>query len=131
MPKPKVVKTKISSDDFMAIAKVMAEKSNGKIRIAHNEKDDSTDKEPEAAHFIKLNEKRISRDIELYRLMISVSEHQALADFIDPILAIKIDCPESFQEAASMLQELGKKVFTDTLLIDWNSLFSELGTREN
>ena len=47
----------------------IARASNGRIRVAHNELENSKDREIGAAHFLKLDEKRLGRDLELYGFM--------------------------------------------------------------
>lgn len=118
------MENKVTRDDFLQIAKTVAEYSGGKIRLAFNESDNSTEKEMEAANFLKLNGKRVGRDIEVYGFMSSFSPEQALPDFFELLLFIKSECPESFQEASSQLKELGSKVYEGSILNDWNGLFS-------
>ena len=115
---------KVTTKDFLQIAKTIAELSGGKIRIAFNEKDDSTAEDKEAAHFLKLNDKREGRDIELYGLMAKISPEQALPDFLGLLLSFKKECPESYEKASVQLKELGSRVYTGDILNDWNGLFS-------
>ena len=114
---------KVTKDDFLQIAKTIAEFSNGKIRIAFNEGDDSTESENEAAHFLKLNGKRLGRDVELYGFMASLSPEQALPDFFGLLFFIKEECPESYKKASVQLKELGSKVYEGDILNEWNRLF--------
>lgn len=117
------MKSKITKDDFLDIGKVIAENSGGKIRIAFNEEDDSMQKNVEAAHFLKVKEKRLGRDLELYAFMAEISPEQAPADFIDVVIAIKNDYPESYQKASVLLKKLGEKVYEGKILEEWNTLF--------
>lgn len=114
---------KVTKDDFLQIAKTIAEFSEGKIRIAFNEEDDSTAEEKEAAHFLKLNDRRIGRDIELYGFMAKISPKQALPDFFEFLISIKQECPESYEKASIKLKDLGAKVYEGDILNDWNGLF--------
>lgn len=117
------MESKITNDDFLQIAKIIAENSNGKIRIAFNEQDESTEKDEGAAHFLKLNEKRLGRDMELYGFRAKVSPESAPADFLELVFALKEECPQSYQKASIALKELGVKVYTGDVLDEWNKLF--------
>lgn len=66
--------------------------SDGAARIAFNEEDATTDAQPEAQHFLKINEKRLGRNIELYAFMIDAAgRSHVLADFAELTLALPSD----------------------------------------
>ena len=113
----------ITKETFLQLATIITEHSSGKIRIAFNEKDSSKEQDLEAAHFLKLNEQRIGRDMELYGLMSVASPQNALIDFLELIMFIKNECKESYEQANPILKELGTKVFTGETLEKWNYLF--------
>lgn len=52
-------------DRMIEISQVAADNSDGKLRLAFNEKDETTDVD-KTGHFFKLDEKRVCRDFELY-----------------------------------------------------------------
>ena len=68
---------------LLPICHKMAEVCPERIRIAHNEEDETTALQPEAAHFLKLDGKRVQRDIEVYGTMATIHGiGVGLADFI-------------------------------------------------
>lgn len=112
------------TDDFMRIAKVIVENSGGKIRLAFGEKSNSLLEDKEVQHFLKLNEKRIGEDIEYYG-SVSVKNNigHALPELYFLIKEIKTDCPLSYTEAISLIQEVGNKIFEGDILVNWNRMF--------
>jgi len=123
-PEPEDAKKEVTRDDFHQLAKIIAAFSGGKIRIAFQEEDDSTEKNIEAANFLKLNEERLARDIQVYGLMAKISPEDALPSFLGEVLIpIKIECPESYEKAAVQLKEMGLRVYADDIINDWNGLF--------
>ncbi len=121
---PEEEKKEITRDDFHELAKIIAAFSGGKIRIAFKEEDDSTTQNKEAGHFLKLNEKRLARDIPVYGIMAKASPEQALPNFLGEVLfPIENECPESFEKAAFQLKEMGLRVYADDFINDWNKLF--------
>lgn len=117
------MEAKVTKDDFLRIANTIVEFSSGKVRLAFNESDDSKKEEKEAANFLKLNEKRIGRDMEVYDIMALVAPEQALVDFLELLFSIKKECPQSYEKASAQLKELGSKVYEGDILNDWNGLF--------
>lgn len=118
------VKKEVGSDDFHRLAKTIAAFSGGKIRIAFKGEDDSTAPDKEAGHFLKLNEVRVARDIQVYGLMAKISPEEALPSFLGEVLIpIKIQCPESYEKAAVQLKEMGLRVYTEDIINGWNGLF--------
>jgi hypothetical protein len=117
------MESKVTKDDFLQIAKTIVEFSNGKIRVAFNESDNYTKADKEAAHFLKLNDKRVGRDMEVYGFMSLFSAEQALPDFYELLIFIKAECPESYEKASAQLKELGQKVYEGSILNYWNELF--------
>ncbi len=111
---------------FLELGTIISDNSNGKIRVAFNEEDTSSELQKEAAHFLKLNEERLGRDFEVYGLMAEMSPEQALSDFLEIVLAIKNSCPESYEKASAKLKELGSKVYKNEILTSWNACFDSI-----
>lgn len=90
------------ADELMNIVKTIADKSEGMIRLAFNEKDESIEYDPESGHFLKLQGARIERDIEIYTEVMGrfCSWEFALSEFLDELFAIKPFCKESFKKEA-------------------------------
>lgn len=76
-------------DRMIEIAEVFAENSNGKIRLAYDEKDEATNKNG-SEHFFKLNGKRVGRDFESYTFDSEmVGQVLGLIEFADTIGRLK------------------------------------------
>ena len=109
--------------DFMPIARAMVRKSDGKIRLAYQEKNKSNFKDKEVGHFLKFNGERIGKDIEFYNAMsIKYTTGHALPDFFLILLKIKYDCPSSYSVGVVMIKKIGNSLFKDQLLENWNNL---------
>ena len=111
-------------NDFMHIAEVMVEKSNGKLRIACQEKSTTRGKDDEVGHFLKLNEERICRDIEDYGIQ-SVKDKlgHGIHDFLVVLPKVRADCPESYHEGLIALKKIGDKIFKGRILENWDRYF--------
>ena len=95
---------------LLDICRTLSEHSEGRVRLAHAEGDECQDPEMEAAHFLKLDDKRIGRDIELLGFMTQVAGFEvAMADFAQVIVLIKANGVEggygAVREACSNLEE--------------------------
>lgn len=110
--------------DFMRIAEIIVKYSDGKIRLVFREKDYSNHQDEEAGHFLKLNDNRISKDIELYGQM-SVNDKlgHGLPMFLLVLFNIRTDCPNSYKEGSKLLKEIGDNIFKDKILENWNRIF--------
>lgn len=119
-------KETISSETFILIAEEAALHSKGKLRIAFHEEDATTEVQPEAAHFLKINEERLGRDLELYgAIMARMSPERALISFLEEIiLPMKTEVPESYSKAGALLKKLGLKVYEPKLQKEWCALFN-------
>lgn len=111
--------------DIFALALSIVENSSGRMAIAHNEDDVSRKKDEECQHFLKLDEKRFCRDLEIYGIMaISIGWEQTLCCLLEElILPIKTLLPESYKAGSEKLIEMGEAVFATELHQDWIGLF--------
>lgn len=107
------------TDNFMRIAKVIAEESQGKIFLEQY-------KGPYNHHYLRLQSgEKIGKNIEEYGLLSRTdSLGHGLPYFYFLIHDIKIDCPLSYEKAISLIQEVGNKVFEGDVLINWNRMFT-------
>lgn len=86
----------------LALAQSLCE-SDPQLRLVKNEEDDSDKQQLEAATFLKLNGKRLGRDLELYGFMIRIGAAETAAQLLEEIvLPIKRVAPKAF--AAGMAQ---------------------------
>lgn len=111
---------------LMKIATDIAEASSGKFRLARNEADDLRTPDKEAAHFLKMDERRYGRDIELYGLMeLAVGEGGALLQFAEEIvLPLKQLAPGPYAVAVEALKSMGRTIFP-AQADEWNALFED------
>lgn len=123
------VATDASKQDYSAILSSIADAivlhSEGRIRLAFNEKDRTSECDPEAAHFLKLNEVRLGRDLEVYKFMGRMMgwEFPILHFLEEVVLPLKSNAHESYTKASEALRELGEKLFPEERLADWRAIF--------
>ena len=113
--------------ELLKIAEIAVEFSQGKLRIAYNEDDETDEFTGSAARFLKLDGKRLGRDIELYGFMGDgpTGWKATLAMFLEEvILPLKKNVLQSYVAAGEELRILGKSVYPEDLLGEWNKLFN-------
>ena len=122
---PEETRPQISKQVFMEIAEEAVKHSGQKLRLAHNERDDSKDTDRGASHFIKLEEKRLGRDIEIYQIMSVVSPENSLVHFLTEVIyPIKsYQLIESYNNAGKKLRDAGLQVFQEDIKEEWKNLF--------
>ncbi len=112
---------------LMAIAQEIVDNSAGRARLAFQEDDASKEVVADAAHFIKVDEKRVGRDIELYGFFEDtvMGWGETLTSFLEevllPIKSLKLDA--SYQAASITLRDLGHEVFEPGLHKNWDAIF--------
>jgi hypothetical protein len=108
-----------------ATAEIAVMHSGGRLRLACNAADDCTGEEKGAGHFLKLDRKRIGRDVELYAFMMEVQGDAAtLADFIiEVLMPIKAELPEAYRRAGEHLKTEGRAFVPPEMVEAWNGLF--------
>lgn len=109
---------------LMSICQKMEEVSP-RIRLAYSEEDNTEYAKIESAHFVKLDGKRIGRDIEIYgTLSLIASPAFALAEFAQMVSLIKAkgcsDAYEAVRHECSGLEDLMEEKFRS----DWRDIFS-------
>jgi hypothetical protein len=112
--------------ELLKIAELAVQHSEGRLRLVHNEEDSSRKQASDAAHFLKFDEKRFCRDIELYGLMGDgpVGWEQTLPIFlVEVILPLKKILPASYTKASEALREVGTSVYSGDILQSWRKLF--------
>jgi hypothetical protein len=119
--------------ELLKIAETAVEASEGRLRIAAHEEDESEEINYTGGRFLKLDGKRLGRDIELYAFMGEMSESSGwnaiLPMFLEEVLLeFQGELPESYASACEKLQALGKLVYKGKQLQEWNELFNEVTT---
>lgn len=126
IPRPEPIKLEGKRAELLKIAEIAVQHSGGRLRLAFNEEDDSEEFVGGAARFLKLDGKRIGRDIELYGFMGDdiAGWQQTLAMFLEEILLpLKSVLPESYAKAGEALRTLGESVYPENILQQWRDLF--------
>lgn len=115
-----------SSIELMAMAIQIATYSDGRIRLVYEEQDESEDKDAQSAHFLKLDGRRLGRDIELYGMMSQVMcwEETFVMFFEEVILPLREHAPSSYQKTSNLLMEAGLKVYPPELHQQWQKIFA-------
>lgn len=112
---------------LMEIVNLIVQNSGKRASLAFQEEDTMTEKVEDAAHFIKVDGKRIGRDIGMYGFMGDgpVGWERTLAMFLEEILfPVKgLGLTESYNAAAEKLKELGHEVYSTDLHAEWDGLF--------
>jgi hypothetical protein len=109
---------------FLGTAEIAVKHAGGRLRVAHNEEDQTADPQPEAAHFLKLDGKRLGRDLELYAFMVKLAGAAALADFIAEVLIrLRGELPGAYAAAAADFKTHGRAHVPPDMRDAWNKLF--------
>ena len=112
--------------DLMAICDRVVASSDDRLRLVFGEKDTSVASEPEAAHFLKLDGKRISRDIELIMMLSKISgPAYAASDFLESMLIVSSSVPVAYKAVEPDLIAL-KKYFEPQHQEAWDDLFEKV-----
>lgn len=108
---------------IFGLAECLVKESDGEIRLAFHEADESKTYEGEAAHFLKHNEKRIGRDLELYAFM---SEVAGIGDMLTRLLQEVLwklkEVVSAYGAAMEYMKLWGLDVFPEKLHKDWESI---------
>lgn len=105
------IKLKGKRAELLKIAEIAIQHSGGRLRLAFNEEDESEEFVGGAARFLKLDGKRLGRDVELYGFMGDkiIGWQQTFAMFLEEIvLPLKSVLPESYAKAGEALRALGE-----------------------
>jgi hypothetical protein len=113
---------------LLALVGKIVESAGGKVRVALNEEDDSTEAQPEAAHFLKVEDKRLGRDIEIYGFMGEVAGGaSAVASFLEEV-AIPLKGvlePDAHSQVMGDVEQLGDEVCPEDIRASWHAIFAE------
>lgn len=109
----------------MNIAQAIADASNGRAQLVFQEDDNSTQK-VDSAHFIKIDNQRVGRDIEMYVFFGDLIRGwpTTLCDFLNEVLIPirKAGLTESYTAGADLLRKFGQEIFPAKYLQDWDNL---------
>ena len=126
IPRHEPAKLEGKRAEVLKIAEIAVQHSGGRLRLVFNEEDESEEFVGGAARFLKLDGKRLGRDIELYGFMGDdiVGWQQTLAMFLEEIIfPLKSELAESYAKAGEALRTLGESVYPENILQQWRDLF--------
>ena len=127
IPRRESIKLKGKRAELLKIAEIAVQHSGGRLRLALSEEDESEEFAGNAARFLKLDGKRLGRDIELYGFMGDgiAGWQQTLAMFLEEILIPLKNkkLSESYTKAGQALCALGESVYPENILQQWHNLF--------
>lgn len=107
------------------MAEAIVNASSGRIKLVSGEQDTSEQSEPDARDFLKLDGKRVARDLEVYAIMIVSSSAEAVLVTLleELLLPIKRLGPlPAYQAGADFLREWGQAVYDAELFVEFAAL---------
>lgn len=111
---------------LLDIAELAVIHSEGRLRIAISENNEDDTFKPGAARFLKLDGKRLGRDIEQYDFMgrKATGWEMVLLSFLGEVVTpLKVVLPESYKHASAALKKLGLKIYRPEAHADWRACF--------
>ncbi len=106
-------------DTLLEIARKIADSSGGRIRLAYQEGSEDT------GHFLKFDERRFGRDIELYAMLGEIQGWPAtLVEFLmEVVQPLKERVPDSYAAVKTELLDLGLEILPENLHEKWRRCF--------
>jgi hypothetical protein len=98
------------------------ENSNGHIQSASKVKDDSSEPDPTADYFIKLNGKRLGRDIRFYVFMATLDRNIIPPTLMEEIVLIAETVIGRSGPIRKYLAEWGNELYEDDQLEKWKDI---------
>lgn len=120
---------KIDLNDLFAIVGRMCDASGGRVQLVRNEQSENDTPETVAAEFLKLDGKRLGRDIRLYNFLGRVAgEQQALLHLLEEVASpLSTAIPAAYEAIQPDLIALGERVFEPEMHADWRDIVATLG----
>ena len=119
----------INLNDLFAIAEKICDASGGRVQLVKNEQSEEGNPEAVAAEFLKLDGKRLGRDIRLYNFLGRVAgEQQALLHLLQEVASpLCTVIPAAYEAIQPDLIALGERVFEPDMHVDWRDIVATLG----
>lgn len=112
--------------DLINICDKMCAASGDRIHLVFGEKDSSGEEQDDAAHFLKMDGRRIGRDIEQFAMLSKITSIPfAAADFLAVMLGVSASLPAAYKAVEPDLRSL-KKYFAEEYQKDWDELFEKV-----
>ena len=117
--------------ELLILAGIITGLSEGRVRVAVNEEDDTTQTQVEAAHFLKLDETRLGRDLEVYGFIGRVAGNElALGDFVgEVIIPLRTSIPAVYDSVAPLAEQLGYEFLDAKYHQTWGAIFVSADTQ--
>ena len=125
IPRREPIKLEGALAELLKIVEIAVQHSDGRLRLAFNEEDETEQFLASAQRFLKLDGKRIGRDLELYGFMGDnvIGWQQALVMFFEEIIfPLRTKVPQSYLEAGEALCLLGESIYPEGILQPWCDL---------
>lgn len=113
--------------ELLDLATALANASPEVLRVALSEDDKLPAAVEDTAHFLKLNERRLGRDLEMYGFLDESIEgwQETLVLFLqEVVLPLRQTAPAAYKVACEKLKEMGKKVYPADLQSKWEELLA-------
>jgi hypothetical protein len=117
-------------DSLWEIVNLAIEQSGGRLRLAIHEESESEKIKLDASQFLKLDGKRLGKDIKMYIFFgaASLGWEATLAHFLEEVvLPLKTVLPESYKKSAEKLEKLGELIYSEETLDAWRECFKNTG----
>lgn len=113
-------------EKLLDICRTLAEHSDGRVALVCAEEDERQDAAMDAAHFLKLDGKRLGRDIELLGFMADVAGVEvALADFAHCVCLLKAKgLSKSYEAVRQSCSDLEEFMDREKDKARWRDIFS-------
>ena len=110
-------------EKIFCFAKCLIDSSNGAIRMAFQEEDDTTEVNKEAANFLKNKGNRLGRDLELYAFMGEITSVPMMLTNLLTEIFYPIQKEKWSKQAADYLKTWGVEVNEGENKGEWIKLF--------
>lgn len=115
--------TENMTDDFLQIARNMAEASGGRVRLVTGGRGKKG--EADTGRRLEYQGQAVGRDMEVYGFRATLSETggDALADFFEgSVMPFKSSVPEAYRAGVDGCRAIGRKVFAGEQLTTWEEI---------
>jgi len=110
-------------DEIFDFARCIIDTSDGRVTMSFNEEDETTKVDKGAAHFLKYNNKRLGRDLELYDFMNDIMGTPMLLAYLLEEIILPIRGKDWSIKSSDYLKEWGFEANKPENREKWISLF--------
>lgn len=110
-------------DKIFDFAQCVIDTSAGKILMVFNEEDETGQTNKEAAHFLKYDNKRLGRDLELYAFMDEIMGTPMVLTHLLEEIIFPIKKEKWSKSSADYLKKWGTEIIKPENVSEWINLF--------